>query len=271
MGSELIVRVHVPSPAVAELVADRLWSAGAVAVGEAPGRLDAGFGDDSAARVAHDGLLRAGHAVELVRDDGSWRDAWRADAVPVRVGPLHVRLPAHDPPTDPAALDVVVEPGRAFGSGSHPTTRLALGALVELVRQGSRVLDVGTGSGVLAVAAAALGATEVVAVDVDAEAVETARANVARNGFGDVVELSTTAVDGVAGTFDVVVANLGGSAVVRSLGPALAARTARPDGVLVLSGLLTGVNRVDEAWLPGLTVASERHEGDWSGVLLRIR
>ena len=101
---------------------------------------------------------------------------------------------------------VLIDPGRAFGSGSHPSTLLALAALEALVLPGSTVLDVGCGSGVLAVAAARLGAGRVVAIDIDPAAHEATLDNAARNGVA--VEVSATPLGEVAGRFDVVVANL---------------------------------------------------------------
>jgi ribosomal protein L11 methyltransferase len=110
-----------------------------------------------------------------VADD--WEDRWREFHRPVRIGPLWIGQPWQEPPLD--ALAVVIEPGRAFGTGAHPTTKLCLELLVELPR--GSVVDVGCGSGVLAIAAAKLGFGPVVAVDVDEHAVEATVRNAEAN------------------------------------------------------------------------------------------
>ncbi|HET9289230.1 MAG TPA: 50S ribosomal protein L11 methyltransferase [Gaiella sp.] len=135
-------------------------------------------------------------------EDG-WEDAWRAFHQPVLVGGLWLGPPWERPP-DPSRA-VVIDPGRAFGTGSHPTTRLCV-ELLARTPSGS-LLDVGCGSGVLAIAASRLGFAPVLAIDVDPVAVETTRANAAANG----VELDARVVDALSGRLpaaDVAVANV---------------------------------------------------------------
>src|SRR5262249_41387275 len=110
-------------------------------------------------------------------EDG-WEERWRSFHRPITVGPLWVGPPWETPPEQSTA--VVVDPGRAFGTGAHATTRLCLELLIDLPR--GSLLDVGSGSGVLAIAGAKLGFSPVVALDVDPIAVETTRANAAANG-----------------------------------------------------------------------------------------
>lgn len=222
------------SPDQVDDVSGRLWLAGATAISEEPGRLVAGFADAAAADAA---AAEMGGSVALV-EPGVWLDAWREFASTVRVG----RLVVHPAWTDPPGLrtdDVLVEidPGRVFGHGGHPTTRLVLAELERLLRGGERVLDVGCGSGVLGIAAALLGAGEVVGIDIDPDAVAITGANAARNGV--VVEASTTPLSAVDGRFGLVLANIGAD-VVKELAPQLEAR----GDVLVLSGLL--VDRIDD-------------------------
>ncbi len=141
--------------------------------------------------------------VTVVDVPGGWEERWREFHHGIRVGPFWVGPPWEDAPEDTQA--VVIEPGRAFGTGAHPTTRLCLELLADL-RAGS-LLDVGCGSGVLAVAAATLGFTPVYAVDHDPVAVTVTIANATANG----VEVDAQATDALTGDLpetDVTVANL---------------------------------------------------------------
>lgn len=143
-----------------------------------------------------------------VADD--WPDRWRRFHRPIRVGALWVGPPWESPPPD--AVAVVIDPGRAFGTGAHPTTRLCLEHLLEVEHRGS-VLDIGCGSGVLAIAAAKLGFAPVIALDSDPQAVEVATANAAANE----VRLDVRLADAVAGprlpAADLAVANIALEAV----------------------------------------------------------
>jgi ribosomal protein L11 methyltransferase len=132
---------------------------------------------------------------------------------------------------------VVIDPSRSFGL-AHPTTLGALGALETVVGNGMTVLDVGCGSGVLAVGAARLGARQVDAIDVDGDARRVTRENAARNGVAGVVVVRNGSIAEIKGTYDVVVANLL-LPVIESLGSSLLAHVV-PEGHLVLGGLLVG-------------------------------
>jgi ribosomal protein L11 methyltransferase len=242
------VRVTVPA-GEADLAADALWCAGAAAIEERPPPVAGGeivlvagpaAGGDAAPLLAS---VAGRWPAELVTLDlDAALDAWRAHARAVRVGRLLVRPPWVDEPAgDPEAVEVVVDPGRAFGSGAHVSTRLALAALVDLVRGGERVLDVGCGSGVLAIAAVRLGAGAAVGIDVDPAAVAATRANADRNGVGRLlaaVEGDAAAGAASSGPYDLVVANMLASEL-GAMAPAVAAALA-PSGVAVLAGLLEG-------------------------------
>ncbi len=208
---------------------------------------------------------------ELIElDDDAYLDAWRAFAAPMRAGRRLVLQPTWiqaEPSPDPHDVVVRLDPGRSFGSGSHPSTRLALAALEEHLQPHERVLDVGCGSGVLAVAACLLGASSATGVDVDPEAVSMTHANADVNGVAACVRASTTPVEEVVGTFDVVLANIG-AGVLRELAPVLAARLA-PGGRLVLAGLLVEqVDAVLDAY-PGCTEVGRARADGWVATVLR--
>ncbi len=165
--------------------------------------------------------------------EADWVRATQAQFPPTRISDRLWIVPTwHDPP-DPTAIAVRLDPGVAFGTGTHPTTQLCLAWLDDHVVPGARVLDYGCGSGILSIAAAKLGAGDTVGVDVDNQALEAARANAAAN---DVSARYTGSDDLHAGSFDIVVANIL-SNPLKLLAPALLARVA-PHGALVLSGVL---------------------------------
>ena len=169
---------------------------------------------------------------------------------------------------DPDVITIVILPSMGFGTGHHATTRLCLELLQEIDLRGKRVIDVGTGSGVLAVAAWKLGAEAVTAVDYDPDALQNARENVATNGGADairIVEADLAALQ--APPADVVLANLTGAALQRFAGVLRVLVT--PGGVLIVSGFppgeLTDVVRALDA-----TVSKSGLDGDWAAALLTI-
>ena len=179
--------------------------------------------------------------------EGGWEDKWRAFHRPVRVGRLWVGPPWEQPDSD--ALTVVIDPGRAFGTGSHPTTQLCLAALQQL--EPTAILDVGSGSGVLAVAAALLGFGPVIAVDVEPASVEATRANAAVNGVD--LDARLVSADERLPSADVVVANISLESVER-----LAARIGC--ATLVSSGYLVSERPV----LPGFEHKARRTLDGWA-------
>jgi ribosomal protein L11 methyltransferase len=197
-------------------------------------------------------------AVEAVAEQ-NWVQLTQAQFDPIRVSGRLWIVPSWHAAPDPAAISLVLDPGMAFGTGSHPTTRLCLEWLERCVTSGCSVLDYGCGSGILAIAAARLGAGRVAGVDIDPQAVVAARSNAERNG---VDALFADSALPVAGEYDLVVANIL-SNPLRVLAPAICAHV-RPGGRLALSGILK--EQADEIigiyaqWLP-LHVAGERE--DW--------
>ena len=203
-----------------------------------------------------------------------WANAWKPYFPVLRVGDSTVVVPAwRRHRRRPGEHVVRLDPGMAFGTGMHPTTRLCLAAIEQFVRPGDRVLDVGTGSGILAIAAARHGAGEVVAVDVDPLAVEAARHNIRLNRLGRVVTVyeGTVAIGPAGGPafgcFDLIVANITAQ-VIASLAPQLAASLA-PGGRIAASGILEDrVDMVAGAFAAsGISVLDSRMEGDWAAII----
>jgi ribosomal protein L11 methyltransferase len=209
-----------------------------------------------------------GGLVELVTttvpDD--WADRWQDFHKPLLIGDRLWLRPSWEEPRE-GAIDVVVDPGRAFGTGAHPTTRLCLELLLELEEAGEAtgpLTDLGTGSGVLAIAAAKLGWDPVGGYDHEAASIEAAAANAAVNGVTAAFEL-TNLREGLPALAPTVVANLTAPVLKE-----IAAQHPAP-ATLVCSGLLPGeLDDVASAFVPcGLAEAERRHEGDWAALLLR--
>jgi len=168
-------------------------------------------------------------------------------------------VPTWHAPPQPGAVNIVLDPGAAFGTGSHPTTRLVLAWLERTVRPGDRVLDYGCGSGILAIAALKLGAASAIGVDVDPLALETAGYNASRNGVA--LELAD-AGSPLAGQARVTVANILANPL-RMLAPLIAAHTL-PGGALALSGILEDqAEEVIDAYAPHASLAVEGRDSGW--------
>lgn len=165
-------------------------------------------------------------------EDADWLEAWKAEFTPIRVGRFVVRPTWADAPIDDA-IEIVLDPGMAFGTGLHPTTQQCLEALSTIEVAGKSIVDVGTGSGILAIAAAKRGASPVVGVDTDPLAVDAARENAMRNGVAIPVAQGSAA--DVPGRFDIVIANIV-SPVLQRIAPNLAARLAS-GGTLLVAGI----------------------------------
>lgn len=260
----------VSGPADAELVADRLWQAGARAVEEvvlADGRAAARsvLAGDDATSLGRLGPLPAGWTVEWVEVDDEPANTWRRYVDVVEIGDSVVLRPAWLPALDDGRIEIEIEPGGSFGLGDHPTTRLTAAAVVRLARPGQSVLDVGCGSGVLGIVAARLGATAVTGVDIADAAVEATIDNALRNGVE--IDASTAPVGGVAGPYDLVLANLLAPTIIE-LAEHLR-RLVGPGGALVISGVLADRHdHVVEALAPLEMVRTDVLDG-WAAVELR--
>ena len=258
----------VVDPGDAELAADALWQGSPSAVAEEA--LDDGR-VRFVADVADLAAVPDRWPVRLVDVDPDLEDGWRAFATPWRAGSHLVISPAWRPTgaDGPGGDDLVVrlDPGRVFGSGSHVSTRQVLELLEDIDLAHRTVLDVGSGSGVLAIVALLLGASHAVAVDVDPAAVAVALSNAALNGVADRLDATAVPLERIAGTHDVVVANIG-IAVLEGMAAGLLERTA-PGGHLVLAGLLDDqADRAVAAYAPAVVSARLSTDG-WTALLLR--
>lgn len=194
-------------------------------------------------------------AVETVAEQ-NWVQLTQSQFDPIRISDRLWIVPSwHEAPA-PDAINLILDPGMAFGTGSHPTTRLCLEWLEKNVAPNCSLLDYGCGSGILAIAAARLGAGDVAGVDIDPQAVEAARANAERNG---VSARFADSAEALAGEYDFVVANIL-SNPLRVLAPAICAHV-RPGGKLALSGILAEqaeeIIAIYSQWLP-MAVADSR-------------
>lgn len=208
-------------------------------------------------------------------DDEDWARRSQAQLRAVRVGRLVVAPPWDVPSpgfSNPESrvpspeIIIVIEPSMGFGTGHHATTRLCLELLQTLPLAGVRVIDVGTGSGVLAIAAAMLGASHVVAMDNDPDALQNARENITRNGTIDVIQVFESDLSVMSGpTAHVVLANLTGAVLQRHADSLR--RMLAPAGVLIVSGFspeeMDGV-----VGAVGLSISESRREGEWAAATL---
>ena len=256
-----------------ELGADRMMVAGAFAVEErstATGdvELRAVLGSSESESRQLLGELPSTWTLQIDLVDSAPLDTWRDHVAPIRIASDLVLRPAWLPElAEPGVTEVAIEPGSTFGLGDHPTTRLSTAAAWRCGGEARTVLDVGSGSGVLAIVALLAGAERAVAIDVAAASPAAVVANAGRNGVERRIEASTTPLERVDGVFDLVMANILAPALI-----ALAADLARvtaPSGTLIVSGVLAGRHdHVLAALAPMEIVGTEELDG-WAAVELR--
>jgi ribosomal protein L11 methyltransferase len=192
-------------------------------------------------------------------EDADWVALTQRQFEPIRVSERLWIVPTWYQPPDPHAINIILDPGAAFGTGSHPTTRLCLSWLERTVTPGDTVLDYGCGSGILAIAALKLGAASAVAVDIDPLAVQAARSNATQN------QVTLTALDAgqtLPGAARITVANILANPL-RVLAPVIAART-QSGGPMALSGILEEqADSVIAAYAPWARLAVVENDGGW--------
>ena len=213
-------------------------------------------------------------------EEKDWAHAWKENYHPFRVGKrIWIRPSWYEddqtPEGDSAPQDailLVMDPGMAFGTGLHPTTQTCLVALEESVRAGDSVLDVGTGTGILAIAAVKLGAESITAVDTDDLAVKAAKENARLNEVGETISAWQGDLSSVpAGQWDIVVVNILAPVIINLLETGNLLAYVKPGGRLILSGIIdvqqAGVEEAVQA--SGGTVIDRLQRGDWVMLIAR--
>lgn len=218
--------------------------------------------------LAARGLPLASYALV---DDEDWAEAWKSHYHTTRIGRRIVIRPqweTYDP--EPDDLVISLDPGMAFGTGTHATTRLCLMSLEDLMQPGLSVLDLGCGSGILAIAAAKLGASHILALDIDPVAAQITSENAAINGVSDTIIAQQGSLDTVRGSarrFDLLLANILARIIIEMCGQGLG-DVVRPGGKAIFSGIINEQVEDVRAALTqaGYTVTFVRVEGDWVSI-----
>lgn len=204
-------------------------------------------------------------------ENQEWIGTWRSSYRPIPVGRGWLITPPWTDPSKTDRIPIVIEPGTAFGTGAHPSTRLCLEFIEDQLKVGQSVADLGCGSGILSIAAAQLGAVDVRAFDLDPLAVQAARENVERNGVADVVEVVHGSLDELLNLppRDLLLANILAPVLLKMIEDGLP-RAANPEGVIILSGVLEEqVGELLSACAShGLSLMEVKGEDDWRALAL---
>jgi ribosomal protein L11 methyltransferase len=274
----LVLTVQASSDAQKDVLTEGLLALGGSAVQEQGTELISYLSppdDVDALLVSARATLGAGVSWRW-QDDEDWSETWKRGLQPRRVGRHFVVAPTWTMPEKRAGDRLIsIDPEMAFGTGEHATTRGALRFLEQCVQPGQQILDVGTGSAILAIGAALCGAKRVLGVEYDEDAIINARDNIVRNKVDAVVELETARVDDAylrghgQAAYDIIAANVL-SSVLTPLLPAFY-RSAKPGGHLILGGILEteADDMIDAAVAAGFTLRAEDLEEEWWGGLLQ--
>ncbi len=210
--------------------------------------------------------------------DANWMEAWKEHYRPISVGKKLIIIPAWMESPDKSRIPIKIDPGMAFGTGTHPTTQLVLDLMEDMIieRAPSTLIDVGCGSGILSIAALKLGVERALGVDIEAPSVESSRENADVNEIGDEFIIGQGSVDEIlAGNFEfksapLVVANMLAPILIR-LTEAGLGKLVSPDGVLILSGILDEQEERVRATAEShhLEILERRQMGDWIAFVLK--
>ena len=223
------------------------------------------------ATLRQSGMIAASAVATLnTIEDPGWATMWQKRFEPFPVGDHLLIVPPWNRAKPLARTPIVIRPGQAFGTGHHASTFGTLNVVEELcrARRFARALDVGTGSGILAIAISKLGVRKIVAIDLDAIALENAVENADLNGVSDAVRFSAAPLASIRGRFDLITANILSSVLI-PMAPQLKARL-RPGGYLVLAGILAReAGSVAAAYAPELKYLRTRVDGVWRALVFQ--
>lgn len=199
-----------------------------------------------------------------------WAEAWKQHYTRLKPGKRLVIVPAwEEEAVDPSDLPIRMDPGMAFGTGTHPSTQLCLVLMEKYVNIGDRVFDVGTGSGILSIAAARLQAGSIVASDIDAVAVQATQENALLNGVEEQIVVKQGSIDAFDGSFDLIVINILAEIIVYLLPNAVTRLAAQ--GHLLLAGIIAEHEHLVQEKIAelGLVVVERLNHGDWIGLAVQ--
>jgi len=215
--------------------------------------------------------------------DQNWMEAWKQHYNPIPIGQRLIIVPVWLDSPEPERIPIKIDPGMAFGTGTHPTTQLCLGLIEKaMMENGSpinhdplSIIDIGCGSGILSIAALKLGATTALGVDIDLESVRNSRENADKNGIGEEFIIGQgSVVEVLEGGFPftgapLVVANILAPVIIRLLEAGLA-DLVEPGGTVILSGIMTeqAQSVIEAAQAKGLVLSEQEQMGDWVAILL---